>query len=138
MDTHAHPGHRLAAVSGIVLGLAAGSYGIANAASGSSSAATASPAATTATTQAGTAAPPAPGASNPWGGQRSDETLLTGDAKAKVQALALAKVPGGTIVRIETDADGHAAYEAHMTKQDGTPVTVYVDKQFNVVSVESR
>ena len=138
MDTHAHPGRRLAAVSGIVLGLAAGSYGIANAASGSSSAATASPVATTATTQAGTAAPAAPGASNPWGGQRSDETLLTGDAKDKVQALALAKVPGGTIVRIETDADGHAAYEAHMTRQDGTPVTVYVDKQFNVVSVESR
>jgi uncharacterized membrane protein YkoI len=138
MDTHGHPGRRLAAVSGIVLGLAAGSYGIANAASGSSSAATASPAATTATTQAGTAAPPAPGASNPWGGQRSDETLLTGDAKAKVQALALAKVPGGTIVRIETDADGHAAYEAHMTKQDGTPVTVYVDKKFTVLSVESR
>ena len=48
----------------------------------------------------------------------------------------MAKVPGGTVVRVETDADGNAAYEAHMTKADGTPVTV--DKQFNVVSVESR
>jgi hypothetical protein len=30
--------------------------------------------------------------------------------------------------------------QAHMTKQDGTPVTVYVDKQFDFdfVSVESR
>jgi hypothetical protein len=48
------------------------------------------------------------------------------------------KVPNGTILRVETDADGNAAYEAHMTKADGTPVTVYVNKDFNVVSVESR
>jgi hypothetical protein len=66
-----------------------------------------------------------------------DETPLTGDALAKVRALALAKVPGGTIVRAETDADGHAAYEAHMVKADGTPVTVYVNKQFQVVSVQT-
>jgi hypothetical protein len=55
-----------------------------------------------------------------------------------VTAAAKAAVSGGTIVRVETDADGHAAYEAHMTKSDGTPVTVYVDKSFDVVSVESR
>ena len=52
-------------------------------------------------------------------------------------ALAKAKVPGGTIVRVETDADGNAAYEAHMVKADGSPATVYVNKQFEVVSVES-
>ena len=51
---------------------------------------------------------------------------------------AQAKVPGGTIVRVETDADGNAAYEAHMTAADGSLTTVYVDKSFNVVSVESR
>jgi hypothetical protein len=142
MDTHIRPVPRLAAGVGIVLGLAAGSYGIASAASGSGSTAattTASGLASSASpSQTGPTGQVAPSASNPWGGQRSDETLLTGDAKAKVQAAALAKVTGGTIVRIETDADGHAAYEAHMTKQDGTPVTVYVDKQFNVLSVESR
>jgi uncharacterized membrane protein YkoI len=77
-------------------------------------------------------------AQQPWGGQRSDETPLTGDTLAKVTAAAQAKVSGGTIVRVETDAVGHAAYEAHMTKSDGTPVTVYVDKSFDVVSVESR
>ena len=38
---------------------------------------------------------------------------------------------------METDADGNAAYEAHMVKADGTPVTVYVNKQFEVVSVQS-
>ena len=52
-------------------------------------------------------------------------------------ALAKAKLPGATIVRVETDADGNAAYEAHMVKADGTPATVYVNKQFEVVSVQS-
>ena len=69
--------------------------------------------------------------------QRSDETVLTGDTASKVTAAAKAKVPGATIERVETDADGHAAYEAHMVKADGSRVTVYVDKQFEVVGTES-
>jgi hypothetical protein len=69
--------------------------------------------------------------------QRSGETLLTGDTAARVREAALAKVSGGTIERVETDADGHAAYEAHMVRSDGSRVTVYVDKSFNVVSVEN-
>ena len=80
---------------------------------------------------------PAP-SGRPWGHQRSDETLLTGDSLSKVTAAAQAKVPAGTIVRVETDADGNAAYEAHMTNAAGEPVTVYVDKSFDVVSVETR
>ena len=114
------------------LGVAFGSYGIASAAAGSSSSTT-----TTATTPSSTlpAAPPGASASNPWGNQRSDETLLTGDALAKVKAIALDKVAGGTVVRVETDADGHATYEAHMVKADGTPTTVYVDSNFNFLSM---
>jgi hypothetical protein len=69
--------------------------------------------------------------------QRSDEQLLTGDTAAKVRQAALAKVPGGTIERVETDADGHAAYEAHMRKADGSRVTVYVNQSFDVISIES-
>ena len=111
----------------------AGSYGVASASSGPGSSTTTT---TTTTSTAQPSAPPGASAQNPWGNQRSDETLLTGDALAKVTAIAKEKVPGGTIVRVETDADGHAAYEAHMTKADGTPVTVYVDKNFNFVSVE--
>jgi len=127
------------ALAAMVVGLAAGSYGVASAASGSgnSSSSSSSSAASTAS-GAPHGAPPGATASNPWGNQRSDETLLTGDTLAGVKAAALAKVSGGTIVRVETDADGHAAYEAHMLNADGTPVTVYVDKSFNVVSVESR
>jgi len=69
------------------------------------------------------------------GGQRSDETLLTGADADKAKAAAIAAVPGGTVDRVETDADG-AAYEAHMTKSDGTKVTVKFDSNFNVTSVE--
>ena len=116
----------------VAIGIAGGSYGLASAASGNGSSSTSSSAG--ATTPVATQATPA----RPWGGQRPDETLLTGDTESKVRAAALAKVSGGTIVRVETDADGNAAYEAHMTKSDGTPVTVYVDKSYNVVSVESR
>jgi Peptidase propeptide and YPEB domain len=127
-------------VAAMAVGVGGGSYGIASAASGGSSASGSStPTTATAAQATPTAtAPSAPNAQNPWGGQRSDETLLTGETAAKVRQIALARVSGATIVRVETDADGHAAYEAHMVKTDGTPVTVYVDKQFNVVSVESR
>jgi uncharacterized membrane protein YkoI len=69
--------------------------------------------------------------------QRADETLLTGDTAAQVRKAALAKVSGATIERIETDADGNAAYEAHIVKSDGTRATVYVNRSFEVVSVES-
>ena len=69
--------------------------------------------------------------------QRADETLLTGDTAAQVRKAALAKVSGATIERIETDADGNAAYEAHIVKSDGTRATVYVNKSFEVVSVKS-
>ena len=125
---------RAVVATAVALGIAAGSYGIASAATGSGS----SSGSSSRTAAPPAAAPMAPSANAPWGGQRPDETLLTGDVAAKVEALAKAKVPNGTIVRLETDADGHAAYEAHMTRADGTPVTVYVNKEFAVVSVETR
>jgi len=121
----------------VAVGVAAGSYGIASAATDSGSSSSSSSGATASTTPT-MPSQSAPDPQNPWGGQRSDETLLSGDTASKVEQAALAKVPNGTIVRVETDADGHAAYEAHMTKADGTPVTVYVDKSFGVVSVETR
>jgi hypothetical protein len=121
------------------IGVGLGSYGIASAASGNgSSSGSSSSLGSAAALAQPVAARSGPPSGAPWGPQRSDETPLTGDALAKVTAIAKEKVPGGTIVRVETDADGHAAYEAHMTKADGTPVTVYVDKGFNFVSVETR
>jgi hypothetical protein len=125
------PLKQFVAISAMAIGLGAGSYGIASAASGTT-------AATTTTTPAQTGpAPPSQG--QPWGGQRSDETLLTGETLAKVRAAAVARVgSGATVVRAETDADGNATYEVHMIKADGTPETVYVDDSYGVVSVVTR
>lgn len=116
------------------IGVAGGSYGVASAATGTTST-TAAPAVAATPPAAGSTAP---SGSQPFGGQRSDETPLTGDALAKVTAAAEAKVPGGTIIRVETDADGHAKYEAHMTDASGTPITVYVNDSYAVVSTETR
>ena len=63
------------------------------------------------------------------------ETVLTGDTATKVTAAAQAAVPGATIDRVETDAEG-ATYEAHVTKSDGTKATVKVNADFSVASVE--
>ena len=119
---------RVLIAGAVVLGVLGGSYGIATAASGSDPAQPA----------AAAMAAAQPNGQRPWGGQRSDETLLTGDAASKVTAAAKARVSGGTVVRVETDADGNAAYEAHMTDANGSPVTVYFNKSFDVVSVERR
>jgi hypothetical protein len=121
---------KLALTAALAIGVAAGSYGVASAASGSGS----SPSSTLAPIAA-QASPPT--AQQPWGGRRSDETLLTGETKSKVEAAATARLSGATIVRTETDADGNAAYEVHIVQADGTPATVYVDKQFDVVSVQT-
>ena len=133
-DTQAGRLTKVVSVGAVALGLAAGSYGVASAASGSGTASSSG----SSTSSSSSSSSSAPSAQNPWGGQRSDETLLTGDTRAKVLAAAEAKVPNATIVRVETDADGHAAYEVHLIKADGTPATVYVDTSFAVVSVESR
>jgi hypothetical protein len=66
--------------------------------------------------------------------QRPDEHLLTGDTASKVRAAALAKYPGATIQRVETDSDG--VYEAHLTTADGTRTTVEVGKDFAVTGTE--
>ena len=63
-----------------------------------------------------------------------NEEALTGATATKVKEAALAKVPGGTVLRLETDSGG--AYEAHVRKSDGTPVEVKVNKQFEVTAVE--
>ena len=79
-------------------------------------------------------APPLAGNGDPSQPQRSDEELLTGSKADKVRAAALAKYPGATVIRIETDSDG--VYEAHLTTAAGQPVTVEVDKSFAVTGVE--
>ena len=119
---------RIAGVTALSVGLLAGGYGIASAASGSGTPSTTAP--------QGAYGAPGAGQHGPRG-PRAGETALTGDTLAKVTAAAVAKVPGATVDRAETDADGNAKYEAHMTKADGSHVTVYVNEAFAAVSVET-
>jgi uncharacterized membrane protein YkoI len=67
--------------------------------------------------------------------QRPDEHLLSGDTASKVRAAALAKYPGATVLRVETDSDG--VYEAHLTTKEGQRVTVEVGKDFKVTGLEA-
>jgi hypothetical protein len=70
-------------------------------------------------------------------GRHKPETPLTGDVAAKVTAAAKAKVPGGTIERVETDSDHGSPYEAHVRKADGTELEVLVNKSFQVTAVNT-
>jgi hypothetical protein len=106
-----------------------------------SSAAGSSAAGSSATGTSGGASAAAPGYGTagraPGGGGqgRSDETVVTGTKADTLRAAAVKAVPGGTVDRIETDA-GDAAYEVHMTKSDGTKVTVKFDDDLALVRVE--
>ena len=71
------------------------------------------------------------GGGGPHQANGKTETPLTGDALSKATAAAKAAVPGATVLRAETDAEG-AAYEVHMTKSDGSVVTVKLDASFKV------
>ena len=79
-----------------------------------------------------------PGRGGPGGAQpvRSDEKSVDGATSAKLKAAALKKVPGATVIRVETDS-GDATYEAHLRKSDGTLVTVKFDKNLAVTGVEA-
>ena len=68
--------------------------------------------------------------------QRADEKLLTGSDADKATAAALAKYPGATIERVETDSDG--VYEAHIVTADGDRLIVQMDKDFAVTGTDSH
>ena len=78
---------------------------------------------------------PPPGRHIGANGQR--EQALSADVAAKVRDAALAKVSGGTIERVETDADHGSPYEAHVRKSDGTELEVLVNKSFEVTAVNN-
>ena len=131
-------GRRAGAAVGLVgVGLAAGVI-LAGTLTANAATGTAAPSATPSAPASGT---PDHGPGGRGGGsrdestsQRPDESLLTGDTAAKVRAAALAKYPGATIQRVETDSDG--VYEAHLTTADGNRVTVEVGKDFAVTGEE--
>jgi hypothetical protein len=133
-------------VATLVLTLSIGSAAFAATGSSSPDTTAATSASTGVTASASTdtgSAPAGATATNPWGNQRSDETPLTGDALAKVTAIAVDRAGSdATIVRVETDSDasqsGHGTYEAHVITASGVAETIYVDSNFNYVSTETQ
>ncbi|MEI7546491.1 MAG: hypothetical protein WCK21_00320 [Actinomycetota bacterium] len=83
----------------------------------------------TVTPDAGTGTPPAGHADPASLPNGPGETVLTGDALAKVTAAAVAAEPGSTVIRAETGSSGHA-YEAHVKLADGTVITLYFNASF--------
>ena len=67
-----------------------------------------------------------------------DETALTGDTKSSVEAAVLARYAGATIVRTETNGDGDAPYESHITTSAGQELEVLVSKDFQVVDAQTH
>jgi hypothetical protein len=128
---------------GKVVGLiAAGvlSGGIAVSAIGAAAATSTSPSSTASSSAgssgSGTSNPAAPAPNKQSTPVRSDEQAVSDSVAATLKAAALKAVPGGTVFRVETDA-GDAAYEAHLTKADGSVATVKFDKNLAVTKVET-
>lgn len=71
------------------------------------------------------AAAPAQGGAAAGGGDPV-ETPLTGEAKEKAEAAALAAYPG-TVVKSEEDAENPGLYAVEVKKADGSEVEVYLD-----------
>jgi uncharacterized membrane protein YkoI len=71
------------------------------------------------------------------GGKGGNETELTGDTATQVKDAVLAANAGATVDRMETEGDGSAVYEAHITKTDGTHATVKLDADFTVTATET-
>jgi len=121
--------------------LALGGSALANAATstGSSSTGASSSGSTAAQQQAPQGQPPRdptkPGGHRGANGQV--EQALPSAVAAKVKAAAEAKVPGGTVERVETDVDHGSPYEAHVRKSDGTELEVLVNKDFAVTAVNT-
>ena len=122
-----------AAAAGIAIG-AAGIAGAATSSTASTAAVSGSSTAAVATVAPATGSVPAQDPATLSHGP--GETVLTGTNASSATAAALAAVPGATIVRVETDAQG-SAYEAHMKKADGTYVTVKMDSNFLVTSTDT-
>ncbi|UUL75466.1 hypothetical protein NG819_14815 [Pseudarthrobacter sp. Fe7] len=71
------------------------------------------------------------------GGHHGNETDLTGDIASKVKDAVLAANAGATVENLTTEDDGSAAYEAHITKTDGTHATVKLDANFTITATEA-
>ncbi|MEU6801901.1 PepSY domain-containing protein [Streptomyces neyagawaensis] len=66
------------------------------------------------------------------------EKPLTGEAKQKAEAAALAAFPG-TVVKSEEDAENPGTYAVEIKKKDGSEIEVYLDpKTYKVLKTKNE
>jgi uncharacterized membrane protein YkoI len=72
---------------------------------------------------------------------RTPETPLTGDVATQAKAAAVASAGAGSTADLATTENDSsvagATYEVHVTKADGTHVTVILDSSFKVLATET-
>jgi uncharacterized membrane protein YkoI len=69
--------------------------------------------------------------------QRVQREALSDSVAAKVKAAALDKVPGATVVRVESGGPNNSAYHAHIKTSSGTLQVVLVNSSFEATSVQA-
>ena len=65
-----------------------------------------------------------------------DDRPISGEARDKCIAAALAEHPGGTVTETEADNDG-AAYEVEIRLEDGSQVEVNLNRDCQVIGQEA-
>ena len=68
---------------------------------------------------------------------RPQRQALSSEVAAKVEAAALAKVPGATVLRTEAGGPYDSAYHAHVRTSGGTLQVVLVNGEFEANAVEA-
>ena len=121
---------RMAITAALVLGVAAGSYGIASAASGNGNSTTITPSTTPSAPSSSSrqARPSFPAHGTP--AHEDQEKPVTGAAATKAKAAAVQAAGGGTAGEVTTDFTGDG-YEVTVTKSDGTSVEIHLDNSFD-------
>jgi uncharacterized membrane protein YkoI len=68
------------------------------------------------------------------------ETAVTGATLDSITSAITAKYPGATVDRASTETDGKStdAYEAKITKADGTKLEVFLDSSFAVTGEQAQ
>jgi hypothetical protein len=125
---------RMAITAALVLGVAAGSYGIASAASGNgSTTTTTTPSTTQPAPYSGSAGARPTFPAHGTAAHEDQEKAVTGAAAAKAQAAAVKAAGAGTAGDVTTDFTGDG-YEVTVTQSNGTSVEIHLDSSFNAMT----
>lgn len=63
-----------------------------------------------------------------------DDQPATGPAAERARAAALAHVGGGTVIGVERESEGDAAWEVEVRRADGSVLELVLDERYSVVA----